>query len=101
MGTLSIINAAVFDGVSDGLADGLSASESEKWSLADDHLAALGHAEAGLALCDGAEGWDAGAGEPLSELRAARVRVYRSLLRARALLSRLGRRAEARGRWAS
>jgi len=74
----------------------LSASESEKRSQAGDHLAALGHAEAGLALCEGAEGWDAGDGGPLAVLRAARVPAYRSLLRARALaLSRLGRRAEA------
>ena len=74
----------------------LSASESEKRSRAGDHLAALRHAGAGLALCEGAEGWDAGDGHPLSALRAARVPVYRSLLRARALaLSRLGRRAEA------
>ncbi|HTX25768.1 MAG TPA: BTAD domain-containing putative transcriptional regulator [Streptosporangiaceae bacterium] len=74
----------------------LSASESEKRSRAGDHLAALGHAEAGLALCDGAEGWDDGDGDPLSELRAARVPAYRSLLRARALaLSRLGRWGEA------
>ena len=74
----------------------LSASESEKRSRAGDHLAALGYAQAGLALCDGAEGWDAGGGDPLSALRAARVPAYRSLLRARALaLSRLGRRAEA------
>jgi len=76
----------------------LSASESEKRSRAGDHLAALRHAEAGLALCEGAEGWDAGAGDPLSTLRAARVPAYRSLLRARALaLSRLGRRDEAAG----
>ena len=74
----------------------LTASESEKRSRAGDHLAALGYAEAGLALCEGAEGWDAGAGDPLSALRAARVPAYQSLLRARALaLSRLGRRAEA------
>ncbi|MBV9382229.1 MAG: AfsR/SARP family transcriptional regulator [Streptosporangiaceae bacterium] len=74
----------------------LSASESEKRSRAGDHLAALGHAEAGLALCDGAANWDAGDGDPLSALRAARVPAYQSLLRARALaLSRLGRRAEA------
>src|SRR5438105_5898010 len=80
----------------DACAVALSASESEKRSRAGDHLAALGHAEAGLALCDGAAGWDAGPGDPLSELRAARVPAYRSLLRARALaLSRLGRRAEA------
>ncbi len=74
----------------------LSVSEGEKRSRAGDHLAALRHAEAGLALCEGAEGWDAGDGHPLSALRAARVPAYRSLLRARALtLSRLGRRAEA------
>jgi predicted ATPase/DNA-binding SARP family transcriptional activator len=74
----------------------LSASESEKRSRAGDHLAALRHAAAGLALCEGAAGWDSGDGHPLSALRAARVPVYRSLLRARALaLSRLGRRAEA------
>lgn len=74
----------------------LSASESEKRSRAGDHLAALRHAGAGLALCEGAEGWDAGDGDPLSALRAARAPAYRSLLRARALaLSRLGRRAEA------
>jgi predicted ATPase/DNA-binding SARP family transcriptional activator len=76
----------------------LSASESEKRSRAGDHLAALRHAEAGLALCDGAADWDGGNGDPLSVLRAARVPAYRSLLRARALaLSRLGRRAEAAG----
>ena len=74
----------------------LSAAESERQSRAGDHLAALGHAEAGLALCDGAEGWDSGNGDPLSALRAARVPAYRSLVRARALaLSRLWRRAEA------
>jgi len=74
----------------------LSASESEKRSQAGDYLAALGHAEAGLALCDGAADWDAGDGGPVSALRAARVPAYRSLLRARGLaLSRLGRRAEA------
>jgi predicted ATPase/DNA-binding SARP family transcriptional activator len=76
----------------------LSAAESEKSSRAGDYLAALGHAEAGLALCEGAEGWDAGGDDPLSVLRAARVPAYRSLLRARALaLARLGRRAEAAG----
>jgi predicted ATPase/DNA-binding SARP family transcriptional activator len=76
----------------------LSAAESEQRSRAGDHLAALRHAEAGLALCAGADGWDSGDGDgdPLSALRAARAPVYRSLLRARALaLSRLGRRAEA------
>jgi predicted ATPase/DNA-binding SARP family transcriptional activator len=82
----------------DACAVALSASESEKRSRAGDHLAALGHAEAGLALCDGADGWDTGDDHPLSALRAARVPAYRSLLRSRALaLSRLGRRAEAAG----
>jgi predicted ATPase/DNA-binding SARP family transcriptional activator len=74
----------------------LSASEAEKRSRAGDNRAALEHAEAGLALCQGADGWDAGDGGPLSALRAARVPVYRSLLRTRALaLSRAGRRADA------
>jgi predicted ATPase/DNA-binding SARP family transcriptional activator len=72
------------------------AAESEKQSRAGDQLAALRHAEAGLALCEGAEGWDGGGADPLAVLRAARVPAYRSLLRSRALaLSRLGRRAEA------
>jgi predicted ATPase/DNA-binding SARP family transcriptional activator len=76
----------------------LSESESERRLRAGDYLAALEHAEAGLALCEGAEGWDAVDGDPLAALRAARVPAYRSLLRARALaLSRLGRRAEAAG----
>jgi predicted ATPase/DNA-binding SARP family transcriptional activator len=76
----------------------ISVSESEKRSRAGDHLAALEHAEAGLALCDGAESWDSGGSDPLSALHVARVPAYRSLLRARALaLSRLGRRAEAAG----
>ena len=76
----------------------LQVADSEKSSRAGDYLAALEHAEAGLALCDGAAGWDAGGYDPLSALRAARVPAYRSLLRARALaLSRLGRRAEAAG----
>ena len=76
----------------------LSVSESEQRSRAGDHLAALRHAEAGLALCEGAESWNSGDGDPVSALRAARAPAYRSLLRARALaLSRLGRRAEAAG----
>ena len=62
----------------------LRAHESEKRSQAGDHLAALGYAEAGLALCEGVEGWDTGPGDPLSALRAARLPAYRSLLRARA-----------------
>ena len=44
----------------------LSVAESAKRSRAGDHLAALAHAEAGLALCAGAEGWDTGNGAPLS-----------------------------------
>jgi predicted ATPase/DNA-binding SARP family transcriptional activator len=76
----------------------IGASESEKRARAGDHLAALGLAEAALALCQGAEGWDLEGGDPLSALRAARVPAYRSLLRTRALaLSRLGRRDEAAG----
>jgi predicted ATPase/DNA-binding SARP family transcriptional activator len=76
----------------------LGASESEKRSQAGDHLGALRQAEAGLALCEGAEGWDSAGTDPLSALRAARVPAYRSLLRSRALaLSRVGRRAEALG----
>jgi predicted ATPase/DNA-binding SARP family transcriptional activator len=82
----------------------LQAAGSEQRSRAGDYLGALEQAEAGLALYDGAEGWDTddpagsvtGAGDPLAALRAARRPAYRSLLRARALaLSRLGRRAEA------
>jgi predicted ATPase/DNA-binding SARP family transcriptional activator len=76
----------------------IGASESEKRSRAGDYLAALALADAGLALCQGAEGWEPGGGDPLSVLRAARVPAYRSLLRTRALaLSRLGRRGEAAG----
>ena len=74
----------------------LCASASEQLARAGDHQAALGQAEAGLALCQGAEDWDSGDLDPLSALRAARVPACRLLLRARALaLSRLGRRAEA------
>jgi predicted ATPase/DNA-binding SARP family transcriptional activator len=74
----------------------LSASMSENRARAGEHMAALSHAEAGLALCEGAEGWHGGDAGPLSALRAARLPVYQSLLRARALaLSRLGRQAEA------
>jgi predicted ATPase/DNA-binding SARP family transcriptional activator len=74
----------------------LSASQSATQSRAGDHQGSLRHAEAGLALCEGVEGWRAGDGDPLSALRAARVPVCWSLLRARALaLSRLGRRSEA------
>ncbi|MFJ8111995.1 ATP-binding protein [Streptomyces sp. NPDC096132] len=65
---------------------------------AGDQEGALAQAEAGLALWDGSVG--AGAGEelrdPVVALRADRVRVFRSLVRFRALaLARLGRREEA------
>ena len=62
---------------------------------AGDHAAALAHAEAGLALWDGARG-AAGLDDPVGALRAERVAAHRSLVRAHALaLARLGRRAEA------
>ncbi|MEU8432875.1 BTAD domain-containing putative transcriptional regulator [Streptomyces sp. NPDC029216] len=71
---------------------------------AADHAGALAAAEAGLGLWGTPAGTGAGPvvgggavlGDPLSELRAARLPVYRSLLRARALcLARTGRRTEA------
>jgi hypothetical protein len=56
----------------------------------------LAHAEAGLALWEGAAGGDTVLGDPVSALRAERASTYGSLVRARALaLSRLGRREEA------
>ncbi|GAA1881713.1 ATP-binding protein [Asanoa iriomotensis] len=74
----------------------LAAAASERSAAAGDQVASLSHAEAGLALCDGASGWGAGFGDPLAALRAARVPAFRSLARARALaLGRLGRSAEA------
>ncbi len=74
----------------------LSASASAQFAGAGDHASALQHAEAGLALCEGAASWVNALDDPLSALRAARVSTYRSLVRARALaLSRLGRPAEA------
>jgi len=74
----------------------LSASASARHSRAGDHAAALAHAEAGLALWEGAAGGDTALDDPLSALRAERAATYRSLVRARALaLSRLGRHAEA------
>ncbi|MFE0450901.1 ATP-binding protein [Streptomyces sp. NPDC058914] len=65
---------------------------------AGDHQGALAQAEAGLALWDGSVG--AGVGEdlhdPVVALRVDRLRVFRSLVRSRALaLARLGRREEA------
>jgi predicted ATPase/DNA-binding SARP family transcriptional activator len=74
----------------------LSASASARCAQAGDHAAALAHAEAGLALWEGAAGADTAYDDPLSALRAERAATYRSLQRARALaLSRLGRHAEA------
>ncbi|HEX4908381.1 MAG TPA: BTAD domain-containing putative transcriptional regulator, partial [Actinomycetes bacterium] len=73
-----------------------SASASAARAQAGDHAAALAHAEAGLALWQGAEGGDTGLDDPVAALRAERASTYRSLVRARALaLSRLGRHAEA------
>ncbi|WEO96162.1 BTAD domain-containing putative transcriptional regulator [Streptomyces sp. FXJ1.172] len=71
---------------------------SAECARAGDHEGALARAEQGLALWDG--GLGAGEGEerhdPVTALRADRVRTYRSLVRYRALaLARLGRRREA------
>ncbi|WP_406355294.1 ATP-binding protein [Streptomyces sp. NBC_00658] len=72
----------------------LAAGDSSRAVQDGDHTAALAHAEAGLALWDGAA--DDLAADPVSALRAARVPAYTALVRARALsLARLGRRAEA------
>jgi predicted ATPase/DNA-binding SARP family transcriptional activator len=74
----------------------LRAVASARQSRAGDHAAALAHAEAGLALWEGAPAGDSGLDGPVSALRAERASTYRSLGRARALaLSRLGRHAEA------
>ncbi|MFJ6823323.1 ATP-binding protein [Streptomyces niveus] len=77
----------------------LSAAESARQARAGDHIAALRHAEAGLARWerDSGEGApETGAGDPLTELRRGRAATRRSLVRARALaLSRLGRRTDA------
>ncbi|HEV2782542.1 MAG TPA: BTAD domain-containing putative transcriptional regulator [Actinophytocola sp.] len=75
----------------------LSAAASARSSRAGDHAAALAHAEAGLALWNGATADGAGTpDDPVSQLRLERAATHRSLLRARALaLSRLGRRDEA------
>jgi predicted ATPase/DNA-binding SARP family transcriptional activator len=74
----------------------LRAAASAREARAGDHAAALAHAEAGLALWDGAPEGAVDLEDPLSALRAERAATWRSLLRARALaLSRLGRHAEA------
>ena len=65
-------------------------------SRAGEHAAALAQAEAGIALWQGAASPPEAAGDPLSDLRAARAMTLRSLVRTRALaLARLGRHAEA------
>jgi predicted ATPase/DNA-binding SARP family transcriptional activator len=75
-----------------------SASASARHAQAGDHAAALAHAEAGLALWEGAAAADEGLDDPVAALRAERGSTYRSLVRARALaLARLGRHAEAAG----
>ncbi|WP_219416005.1 ATP-binding protein [Pseudonocardia nigra] len=62
---------------------------------ADDPVAALADAEAGLALWDGT-GADGPVGDPLVELRAGRIGAHRALVRSRALaLSRAGRAGDA------
>ncbi len=76
----------------------LAAAAADRHARAGEHAAALGHAEAGLVLCDGAANWVTESDDPLSALRAARSVAYRSLVRARALaLARLGRRGDAVG----
>ncbi|MEU8610997.1 BTAD domain-containing putative transcriptional regulator [Actinoplanes sp. NPDC048791] len=76
----------------------LSAAASRRCTRDGDHAGALHHAQAGLALCAGATGWDIGSADPLAMLRAARLPTWRLLRRARALaLARLGHHAEAAG----
>lgn len=74
-----------------------NAAASEHHARNGAHAESLAEAEAGLALCAGAESWGSGPDDdPVEALRAARVSTYRSLRRSRALaLSRLDRRAEA------
>ncbi|BCB77750.1 hypothetical protein Pflav_041600 [Phytohabitans flavus] len=63
---------------------------------AGDQSAALAHAEAGLALWDGAVSDGAGGYDPVADLRSERTAAHRSLVRIRALaLARLGRHGEA------
>ncbi|MCE7002957.1 AfsR/SARP family transcriptional regulator [Kibdelosporangium philippinense] len=73
----------------------LSASAASRESRAGDHVAALAHAEAGLALWEEVPSVQS-SDDPLTALRAERVLTYQSLVRVRALtLSRLGRHAAA------
>ncbi|GAB3813059.1 hypothetical protein GCM10027605_56010 [Micromonospora zhanjiangensis] len=76
----------------------MCARASDRAARTGDHAEALRQAEAGLALCDGAAGWDGGGDDPLSALRAARLPTWQALARDRALaLSRLDRPTEAIG----
>jgi predicted ATPase/DNA-binding SARP family transcriptional activator len=80
----------------DACAVQVRAAASARHSRTGDHTAALAHADAGLALWEGAAGDTWAAADPLSVLRAARMSTHRSLMRARALaLARLGRCVEA------
>jgi predicted ATPase/DNA-binding SARP family transcriptional activator len=72
------------------------ASASARHARAGDHVAALGHAELGLAAWAGPPPDDGGGGGALGELRRERAGTYRTLIRAQALArSRLERPAEA------
>ena len=75
----------------------IRAAASARCSRAGDHVAALSHADAGLALWGGAGPGPADdADGPVTALRAERRGTYRILVRGRALaLARLGRPAEA------
>lgn len=82
----------------------LSAGESARHARAGDHIAALRHAEEGLAQWERSTGEETPeaeadeAADPLTELRRRRAATHRALVRARALaLSRLGRRGDAVG----
>ncbi|SCL32980.1 Predicted ATPase [Micromonospora rhizosphaerae] len=81
----------------DATAVRVHADAAERHARAGEDLAALAEAEAGLALWAAPPTDGTFADDPLAVLRAARVPIYRSLERSRALaLSRLGRHAEAR-----
>ncbi|WP_308016515.1 ATP-binding protein [Jidongwangia harbinensis] len=75
----------------------VAAAAAARSAAAGDHVAALAHADAGLALWGGAGPGPADdAGDPVAVLRAERRAVHRTLVRARALaLARLDRPAEA------
>ncbi|MFI7547116.1 ATP-binding protein [Actinoplanes sp. NPDC049599] len=75
----------------------IRAAAAARCARAGDPGDALAHAEAGLALWEGAgPGPDGDAGDPVTALRAERRATHRALVRARALaLARLGRPAEA------